>query len=119
MGIFGRLAYHDGVTVGPLLAIRFGLAAVLFWAIVVATGRLRRVQRRDVLIALALGAVGYSAQAGAYFAALQRIAPGLLSVLLYTFPTMVTVAAIALGRERFSRRRALALVVASGGLVLV
>jgi drug/metabolite transporter (DMT)-like permease len=119
MGIFGRLAFDDGVTIGTLLATRFVLAAVLFWAIVVATGRLRRVQRRDVLIALALGGVGYSAQAGAYFAALQRIDPGLLSILLYTFPTMVTVAAIALGRERFSGRRAVALVIASSGLVLV
>ena len=119
MGIFGRLAYDQGVSVGTLLAIRFVLAAVLFWAIVIATGRLRRMQRRDVLMALALGGVGYSAQAGAYFAALQRIDPGLLSILLYTFPTMVTVAAIALGRERFSRRRALALVLASAGLVLV
>jgi drug/metabolite transporter (DMT)-like permease len=119
MGIFGRLAYDDGVTVGTLLAIRFVLAAVLFWAVTLAMGRLRRVPRRDVVIALALGGVGYSAQSGAYFTALERIDPGLLSILLYTFPTMVTVAAIALGRERFSRRRGLALMVASIGLVLV
>ncbi len=119
MGIFGRLAYDDGVTVSTLLAVRFSLAALLFWAIVVLTGRFTRLSRRDILIALALGAVGYSLQAGAYFAALQRIEPGLLSILLYTFPTMVTVAAIALGRERFSRRRAAALVLASAGLVLV
>lgn len=119
MGIFGRLAYGDGVTIGTLLASRFVLAAVLFWAIVLATGRSWRVPRRDAVIALALGAVGYSAQAGAYFAALQRIDPGLLAILLYTYPTMVTVGAIALGRERFSRRRGVALLVASGGLVLV
>jgi drug/metabolite transporter (DMT)-like permease len=119
MGIFGKLAYDDGVTVSTLLAVRFTLAALLFWAIVVGTGRLTRLSRRDLLIALTLGAVGYSAQAGAYFAALQRIEPGLLSILLYTFPTMVTVAAIALGRERFSPRRALALMLASSGLVLV
>jgi drug/metabolite transporter (DMT)-like permease len=119
MGIFGRLAYDDGVTVSTLLAVRFVLAALLFWGIVVVTGRARRLERRDVLIALALGGIGYSAQAGAYFAALQRIDPGLLSILLYSFPTMVTVAAIALGRERFSRRRAAALVLASAGLVLV
>ena len=41
--------------------------------------------------------MGYSAQAGAYFAALQRLDAALLSLLLYTFPAMVTVAAIALG----------------------
>ena len=122
MGIFGKLAYDEGATVGTLLAVRFLLAAALFWALVVATGAARQVRTlsgRDVGIALGLGAVGYSAQAGAYFAALQRLDAGLLSLLLYTFPAMVTVAAIALGRERASRRKAGALVIASAGLVLV
>jgi drug/metabolite transporter (DMT)-like permease len=122
MGIFGKLAYDEGATVGTLLAVRFLLAAALFWALVLATGagrQLRTLSGRDVGIALALGAVGYSAQAGAYFAALERLDAGLLSLLLYTFPAMVTVTAIALGRERASRRKAGALVIASAGLVLV
>jgi drug/metabolite transporter (DMT)-like permease len=31
MGVFGKLAYDEGVTVGTLLSARFVLAAVLFW----------------------------------------------------------------------------------------
>src|SRR5436190_14360525 len=31
MAIFGKLAYGEGATVGTLLAVRFTLAAVLFW----------------------------------------------------------------------------------------
>ena len=122
MGIFGKLAYEEGATVGTLLAVRFVLAAALFWALVLATGaarHLRTLPRRDIGLALALGAVGYSAQAGAYFIALTRLDASLLSLLLYTFPAMVTVAAIALGRERGSRRKTGALVLASGGLVFV
>ena len=122
MGIFGKLAYEQGATVGTLLAVRFVLAAALFWGLVLATGaarRLRTLPRRDIGLALGLGAVGYSAQAGAYFVALKRLDASLLSLLLYTFPAMVTVAAIALGRERASRRKTGALVLASGGLVLV
>jgi drug/metabolite transporter (DMT)-like permease len=122
MAIFGKLAYDDGATVGTLLAVRFTTAAVLFWLIVAATGaagRLRTLPRRDVCLALALGGVGYSAQAGAYFTALGRLDASLLSLLLYTFPAIVTVAAIALGRERASRRRGGALALSSAGLFLV
>ena len=122
MGIFGKLAYEHGATVGTLLAVRFVLAAALFWGLVLATGagrHLRTLPRRDIGLAVGLGAVGYSAQAGAYFVALTRMDASLLSLLLYTFPAMVTVAAIALGRERASRRKTGALVLASGGLVLV
>ena len=122
MGIFGKLAYEEGATVGTLLATRFVLAAVLFWLFVSVSGGARQVRtlpRRDIGIALALGAIGYSAQAGGFFAALERLDASLLSLLIYTFPTIVTVAAIALGRERASFRTVAALALASTGLVLV
>jgi drug/metabolite transporter (DMT)-like permease len=123
MAVFGKLAYDEGVTVGTLLAARFALAAVLFWALVVAGGEaargLRVLTRRDLLIALGLGACGYAAQAGCFFAALSRIDASLLSLLLYTYPTMVAVAAILLRRERADARRFTALALASGGLLLV
>jgi drug/metabolite transporter (DMT)-like permease len=122
MAIFGKLSYDEGATVGTLLAARFALAALMFWGLVIAGGELRRIRslsRRDVGLALGLGAVGYSAQAGCFFAALERIDASLLSLLLYTFPAMVAVAAIVLGRERASARRFAALALASIGLVLV
>jgi drug/metabolite transporter (DMT)-like permease len=122
MAVFGKLAYDNGATVGTLLAVRFLLAAALFWVLVVGGGaaqELRALGRRDVAVGLALGACGYAIQAGCYFAALERIDASLLSLLVYTFPAMVAVAAFVLGRERIDRRRLVALVVASGGLALV
>jgi drug/metabolite transporter (DMT)-like permease len=122
MGIFGRLAYEDGATVGTLLAVRFVLAAGLFWGLVVARGavaQLRSVRGRDAAAGLALGAGIYASQAGGYFAALERVDPSLLALLVYTFPAIVAVAAIALGRERADHRRLAALGLVSGGLVLV
>src|SRR6185503_4685602 len=109
MAVFGKLAYDEGVTVGTLLAARFALAAALFWALVIAGGA----------AALGLGAFGYALQAGCFFAALSRIDASLLSLLLYTYPSMVAVAAILLRRERADARRFTALLLASGGLVLV
>lgn len=122
MGVLGKLAYDDGATVGTLLSVRFLLAAALFWALVLAggaAGEVRALGGRDLAIAFALGACGYAAQAGGYFAALERIDASLLSLLIYTFPAMVGVAAIVLGRERADARRLAALGLASGGLVLV
>ena len=122
MAVFGKLAYDNGATVGTLLAVRFALAAALFWALVLADGSAREIRslgRRDIVLALALGACGYAAQAGCFFAALDRIDASLLSLMLYTFPGMVAVAAIVLGRERADSRRLGALGLASGGLVLV
>src|SRR3954451_793532 len=116
MAVFGKLAYAEGATVGTLLAIRFLFASGLFWL----GGAARRLPpARDVAVGLGLGAGGYALQAGCYFAALERIDASLLALLVYTFPALVAIGAVALGRERLSRRRAAALVVASGGLALV
>jgi drug/metabolite transporter (DMT)-like permease len=122
MAVFGKLSYDEGATVGTLLAARFALAAAVLWPVLVLSGgarRLRALPPRDIGIALALGAVGYSAQAGGYFAALERIDASLLSLLVYTYPVIVTVTAIALRRESASRRTAVALGLACAGLVLV
>src|SRR4051794_25292989 len=124
MAIFGKLAYGEGATVATLLAVRFSLAAVVFWAIVLAGGsprrrELRALGRRDLAIAVGLGAGGYAVQAGCYFAALTRIDASLLSLMLYTYPALVAGAAVALGRGRIDGRRVAALALASGGLVCV
>jgi drug/metabolite transporter (DMT)-like permease len=122
MGIFGKLAFDDGATAGTLLAARFAIAAVALWCLMLMKGslpRMRAIPPRDLAIALGLGTCGYALQAGCYFVALEHLDASLLSLILYTFPAIVTVAAVALGRERLDRRRVLALGLVSAGLALI
>src|SRR5258706_2558306 len=118
MAILAKEAYAAGVDVTTALVLRFALAATAFWAIV-AWRRPAWPSRRVVLGALALGAVGYAVQAGLFFGALTHIDASLTSLLLYTYPALVFLAALAVGRERADRRRTGTLVLASGGAVLV
>jgi drug/metabolite transporter (DMT)-like permease len=118
MGVLGKLAYENGATVGTLLSVRFVLAAALFW-VLVGPRAVRGIPRRDVVLALALGACGYAAQAGGYFAALERIDVSVLALLIYTYPAIVAAAAVAIGRERLDARKLWALVFVLVGLVLL
>jgi drug/metabolite transporter (DMT)-like permease len=126
MAIFATQAYGEHVGVTTLLATRFTLAAAVFWAIVCTRGRRRTrgpqaagTPRRAVLAALALGGVGYSAQAGLFFSALRHIDVSMTSLLLYTYPAIVCAGAVALGRERVTTYKATALALASAGTALV
>src|SRR4051794_34933081 len=118
MAIFAKYAYNAGFDAVSLLAVRFVLAAAVFWAIV-AVRRSPFPPRRVALTGLALGGLGYATQAGLFFGALERIDASLTSLLLYTYPAWVTLAAFALGRERPTRRRLVALGLSSLGLVIV
>jgi len=121
MAIFGKLAYEAEVSTLTLLLVRFVFAGALFGALIAARPALRPsgIPRRSLLIGLGLGAIGYAAQAGLFFAALRRVDASLLALLLYTYPAWVTLAAFALGRERPTRRRLVALALSSVGLVIV
>jgi drug/metabolite transporter (DMT)-like permease len=135
MPIFGKFAYEAGVTPGALLLVRFSLAATVLAALLLVRPGLRRsdlasvsaapraapaLSRRSVVvIAVGLGAIGYAAQASLFFLALQRMDASLLSLVFYTYPALVTMASVLLGRDRMTPGRALALVTASGGAALV
>jgi drug/metabolite transporter (DMT)-like permease len=119
MAIFGKLAYDAGVDVGELLLVRFALAAIVLAVVALAHGQVQRLGRRAVVAGLLMGGVGYATQAGLFFLALERMDASLLSLLLYTYPVLVTVAAILIGREQPTRGRIAALVVASLGTALV
>jgi drug/metabolite transporter (DMT)-like permease len=116
--IFAKFAYRADLGVATLLATRYVLASLALWAVVART-RTPLPARAVLARGLALGLAGYSLQALLFFSALARMDAAPASLLLYSFPAMVTVAAVALGRERPSRRRAAALAVATAGVALV
>lgn len=125
MGVFGKLAYEAGVTPGALLLLRFSAAAVLLAALVVLRPGLRPAPSpgtggwRPALTAVALGAVGYATPSLLFFTALERLDASLVTLVLYSYPVFVTLAAAALGRDRLTPARGAALVIASGGTLLV
>jgi len=140
MAIFGKLAYDAGVSPAALLLVRFALAAVLLGLVLLVRpglsraepdpqaeippdptppGRRRAGRGRLLATALGLGAIGYAAQASLFFSALELMDASLLSLILYTYPILVTVAAVLLGRDRLTPGRAVALVTATGGTLLV
>jgi len=102
MAIFGKHAYAAGVPAPTLVLLRFAVASAIL-VTAVALVRLRsgrpalpvaagESRRRLVVTALALGGVGYAAQASFYFASLERIDAALVALVLYTFPVLVTLA---------------------------
>ena len=119
MAVFAKLAYAEGVTVDGLLVVRFGLAGAILLVISAVTGALRRLQRRAALAALAMGMLGYAAQSGLYLGAVSRVEASQVALLFCVYPVLVMVGAIGLGRERASRQRLVALVVALAGVGLV
>jgi drug/metabolite transporter (DMT)-like permease len=119
MAVLGKLAYEAGVGVMTLLVVRFALAS----GCLAALSSLRRGRTfprgRMLGAALGLGAVAYAAQSALFFLALTRLEASLTALVLYLFPALVTLGAVALGRDRLDRVRVASIGLAFAGLVLV
>ena len=119
LAIFGKQAYAGGLGVVEVLALRFGIAGPLLVALAVASRRTLRLPRPVALRLLGLGAIGYAVQSTLFFTALTRISASLAGLLLYLYPALVTVGAVALGRHRLDRATVLGLALALAGIALV
>ena len=112
-----KLAFDGGAGVASIGAIRFALAALAL--ALLARRAIAAAPARTLLAPFLLGLTIYGLETGLFFASLERIDVSLASLLMCSYPALVVAGAVLLRRERASRRRALALVVALVGVALV
>jgi drug/metabolite transporter (DMT)-like permease len=89
VAILGKLAYALDIPLATLLTARFGIAAAILWIVVLAL-RTELVPKHRIPVTMALG-IMLALQTAAYFTTLHVIPASLTSLLLFTFPAIVTV----------------------------
>lgn len=119
LGIFGKLAFAADLSLSTMLVVRFFLATALVWAVLWSRGSLRLLSGRPLAVALSLGAFGYAAMSGLYFASLSFLTAGLAGIVLYTYPAFVILLSAAALGERVTVRTVLSLVTALAGVVFI
>lgn len=116
IALFAKTAYASGVSPSALLALRF-LLAVAMLAPLVWIKRLRMPRGRTLAGFILMGLL-YTAQAQSYFSALLYPSSGLVGLLLYIYPILVTILAVFLGWEKPDRRMMILLTAACLGLAI-
>lgn len=119
--LFAKPVYAEGVGWHVLMAWRFLVGASLAWLWLVANphlrAALRRLRRRDVVVALALGVL-YTGNSATYFAGLETVSASLAALIVYVYPALVAVISLQVGRPLQGRRAWGALAIALAGVAL-
>jgi len=117
--IFGKYALREGVSVPSMLAVRFGIGAVLLTVALIVTGRpvLAAPGERKGLAILAV--CGYAVEASFFFAAASRGTAASVTLLFFTYPVFVALGAWLVGQGPPARLTLLALASAVGGAAIV
>ncbi len=123
MPLFANVAYASGISPSALLFLRFGIASMFLWGVLLI--RHSRFQRlscpplKTIFSLCLMGALGYAGLAFSYFTALQYAPAGLVAVLLYLYPALVTAISALVSKQAISRLKWLALMVSLLGIVLI
>ena len=116
--IFIKIAYASGTEPVAVLALRFTLAALLMSGIMLAKG-LRWPRGRNLLVLAGMGGIGYVGQSFCFFSALNYASAGLVSLLLYLYPALVTLLGAVFLRQHLSRLQLVAVMAALAGTALL
>jgi drug/metabolite transporter (DMT)-like permease len=119
--LFAKPVYAEGVGWHPLMAWRFLVGASLAWAWLLLSPRtlagLRRMRRRDLAVAAALGVL-YTGNSATYFAGLETVSASLAALIVYIYPAIVAVISLQVGQPLRGRRAWGALGLALAGVAL-
>lgn len=117
LGIFGRLAFQSGLSVGELLTFRFFLATIIMMiGLALLKPQYLKLNLKQIAISALLGVFGYAVFSTLYFKSIEGISVPLAALLLFTFPIFVNLGAHFILKERMTRRQFISLVIACVGL---
>ena len=117
LAIFGRYAYAENIDTFTLLFLRFGFSAsFMTWILIL---RKEPFPRGRVLAQLiGMGGIGYAGQSFLYLTAIKYASAGLVALLLYLYPFFVAILSMIFLKEKLTRTKAIALVIALCGTAL-
>src|SRR5438093_5874116 len=116
--VLGKIVERH-LAVPSMLAIRFGIAALLLLAALLVRGEVPLAARGERLPLAALGVMGYAVEATFFFLGLQHGQAAAVTLLFFTYPVIVALASWAMGRGAPGRLLGGSLVCATAGAALV
>jgi drug/metabolite transporter (DMT)-like permease len=124
LGIFGKLFISTGLPTGAVLSIRFLFASFILAGVFLGLKlfkniNLFRVSKRQLLICVLLGVLGYAVFSSFYFMSFRYLSVGVSAMLLFTFPLFVFIGSVLFLKHPFDKRVVGALLLAFLGLFLL
>ncbi len=119
IAIFVKMAYAGQINMITSLSVRFILASIFMWAVILLTGQAIYLTVKEMASLFLVSLLGYGGAGTFYFASLQTIPPSLASLLLFTHPILVTLFEIIFYRYPVTAKKLTALILSSAGIFLV
>ncbi|SFA86744.1 Threonine/homoserine efflux transporter RhtA [Bacillus sp. cl95] len=119
MGMIATIASSQGINTDTLLSFRFLIAALIFAAFLFVRKISFKVNVKQTLLFVLLGMIGYAAMSTLLYESFKLVSVPVAVLVLYTYPAIVMLLSILLGKEVLTFQKGFSLVAAGIGLILV
>lgn len=117
IAIFAKTAYSAGSDPISVLFFRFSIASLVMIPLMISRN-IPFPRGRTLLGLILMGGIGYVGMSFCYFTALTMASAGLVAILLYLYPAIVTILSAILFKESIKGLKILALILALAGTIL-
>lgn len=119
MPIFAKIAYNNGLNATTVLSFRFLVAAVILFFYCVIRKESLKINKKQLLLALLIGAVEYTLTTQTLFVSYNYIGVGLATALHFIYPASVCVISFLFYKEKMSKSKIISLIVSCVGVYLL
>ena len=116
MPILAKLAYNEGATTYSVLFLRFIFAAIMIFYYLIKNKISLKLSKKQILLVILLGIFGYSGTAGCLFLAYNYISVGLATMVLYTYPIIVSLLSYFIYNEKLYTKKIICFILSLVGL---
>ncbi len=117
--IFALYAYQGGVNVTTLLLLRFSLAAVCYFVLVLINKVNIKLDKNLLVLLFVMGSIFYMLQSNFYLAAVQYIPASVAVLIFYTHPIFVAVLSLIFYKESLTSNILISILISIIGLTMV
>ncbi|WP_017414680.1 DMT family transporter [Clostridium tunisiense] len=116
MPILAKLAYNGGANTITTLFLRFLFASLMIFYYLKTNKISMKLNKSQVKIVIILGIAGYSLTSATLFMAYNYISVGMATMLLYTYPAIVTLFSTIIFKEKVQLKKIVCLLLSIGGI---
>jgi drug/metabolite transporter (DMT)-like permease len=116
MPILAKLAYNGGANSTTTLFLRFLFASLMIVYYLKVNKISMRLNKNQVYLVVLLGIAGYSLTSASLFMAYNYISVGMATMLLYTYPAIVTLFSTIIFKEKVHLKKVLCLLLSISGI---
>jgi len=119
MPILAKFAYSGGANTYTTLFLRFIIASLMLFIYIRSKKISLKLNKKQLFIILALGSVGYSMTSIFLFMSYNYISVGLATMMLYTYPAIVTIMSFVIYKEKLYAKKILCLALSVLGVYIL